>query len=202
VRKTLAVALLVGAAVLAVAPAAQAHNYLVSSTPSAGETLTALPEEFVITTNESLLTLGGQTGGFALQVVDSAGLHYESGCVEVEGASMTMPDPRLGAAGDYTVLWQVVSADGHAVSDSIPFTWAPPAGAEPAVGTAEAPKCGDAAPTTAPTTTPTAEAAPPAEDGGSGIRLADVLWIGGAVLAVLIAVGVAILVLSRRKPSA
>ena len=196
-KKLPAVAVLVGIAVLAVAGPAQAHNYLVASTPSEGQTLTALPDSFVITTNESLLVLDGQTGGFALQVTDAAGLHYETGCVTVEGPSMTMADPRLGAAGAYTVEWQVVSEDGHSVSGSIPFTWQPPAGAEPAEGSATSPTCGDAAPTSAPSQT--AVAAPPATEAPAAIRLGDVLWIGGAIVAVGIAVTVAILVMGRRK---
>lgn len=198
-RRALAAVLLAGVAVLAAAPAAQAHNYLVASTPAAGEKLTELPAQFVITTNESLLVLDGQLGGFALQVTDAAGLHYESGCVKVEGPSMTMDDPQLGAAGAYTLEWQVVSADGHSVSGSIPFTWAPPAGYEPAVGAGSAPSCGDAPPTSAPTAAPTSVAEPPAGGAATPIRLSDVLWIGGAILAVGIAVTVAILVMGRRR---
>jgi methionine-rich copper-binding protein CopC len=201
-RRTLAVLLLTGVAVLAAAPAAEAHNYLVSSTPAAGQTLTELPAQFVITTNDKLLALDGQTGGFALQVVDAAGLHYESGCVEVSGASMTMADPQLGPAGAYTVRWQVVSSDGHTVSDEIPFTWKPPAGADLATGSASAPRCGQTAPTAGPTAAPSvspdAGDAPPTGEAPAAIRLSDVLWIGGALVAVGVAVGVAILVLGRR----
>ena len=190
---------LVVAGVLGTASAAQAHNYLVASTPTAGEKLTALPDAFVITTNEPLLTVGGSTGGFALQVLDAKGLHYETGCVTVEGSSMTMADPRLGAAGAYVVEWQVVSEDGHPVSDSIPFTWAPPADAEPSIGTASAPACGDALPTAEPTDAPSAPpTAPSAPDRSADIPVADVLWIGGALVAVGAAVGIAILVLGRR----
>ena len=200
VAAALAAGALVVAGVLGAASAAQAHNYLVASTPAAGEKLTALPEAFVITTNEPLLTLGGSTGGFALQVLDAKGLHYETGCVTVEGASMTMADPRLGAAGSYVVEWQVVSEDGHAVSDSIPFTWAPPADAEPSIGTASAPACGDALPTAEPTDAPSVEpTAPPVTSEPSDVPVADVLWIGGAVVAVGLAVGIAIVVMGRRR---
>jgi methionine-rich copper-binding protein CopC len=199
-RKTLAVAFLAGVAVLAVAPAAQAHNYLISSTPSADDTLTELPQQFIITTNDNLLKLDGQTGGFALQVVDAAGLHYESGCVDVAGPAMTMDDPLLGAAGDYTVLWQVVSADGHTVSGEIPFTWAPPDGSAAATGSPTAPQCGEEPAATSGATPPPASA-PPAAETPATIRLSDVLWVGGAVLAAGIAAAVAILVLSRRRRS-
>jgi methionine-rich copper-binding protein CopC len=181
-RKALAVALLVGVAVLAAAPAAQAHNYLVASSPVEGETLTTLPDTFFVTTNEDLLALGGSTAGFAFQILDAAGTHYETGCVTVDGATMST-EPRLGEPGAYTVRWQVVSADGHTVSDEIDFTWA--GSATPDDGAAE---CDTVTATSEPQT------APP-----STIALSDVLWIGGAVLAVGIAIAVSIGVLSRKR---
>ncbi len=33
--------------------------------------------------------------------------------------------PALGAPGDYTMLWQAVSSDGHAIDGEIAFSWAP-----------------------------------------------------------------------------
>jgi methionine-rich copper-binding protein CopC len=187
-RKTFAVLLAVGVAVLAAAPAAQAHdalqahNYLIASSPSQGETLTELPESFSVTTNEDLLAIGGSTAGFAFQIVDAAGTHYETGCVTVEGPTMSTV-PRLGEAGDYTALWQVVSADGHTVSGEIDFTW---------TGT-PTPDDGAAECVTF-TSTSEPQATPP-----SAFALSDVLWIGGAVLAVGIAIAVTIAVLSRRR---
>lgn len=188
-RKTLAVALLAGVAVLTAAPAAQAHtaalahNYLVASSPVEGETLTTLPDTFFVTTNEDLLALGGSTAGFAFQILDSTGRHYETGCVTVDGATMST-EPRLGDPGEYTVRWQVVSADGHTVSDEIGFTWAgTPSSAQTA--TCE---------TVTMTPDPEPQTAPP-----STIALSDVLWIGGAVLAVGIAIAVTIGVLSRKR---
>jgi methionine-rich copper-binding protein CopC len=185
-------ALVVGGPVLGIASPAQAHNYLVSSTPVAGETLTELPDAFEITTNEPLLALDG-TGGFAFQVVDAAGLHYESGCVTVDGATMST-EPRLGEAGEYTALWQVVSADGHTVSDTIDFTWAPADGVEASAGAASAPACDDGAAGPATPETSEPQTTPP-----STVPLGDVLWIGGAVLAVGIAIAVTIVLLGRRK---
>jgi methionine-rich copper-binding protein CopC len=182
-RRTLAVALLVGVAVLAAAPAAQAHNFLVASSPVEGETLTTLPETFFVTTNEDLLALGGSTAGFAFQILDAAGTHYETGCVTVEGATMST-EPRLGDPGEYTVRWQVVSADGHTVSDEIDFTWA----GEPS--SAQTATCE----TVTMTQDPEPQTAPP-----STVALSDVLWIGGAVLAVGISIAVTIAILSRRK---
>ncbi len=140
--------LVTAAAALATAPAlllaapAQAHNYLVSSTPAEGETLTALPDRFDITTNEALLDLGGSTGAFALQVTDADGLYYGDGCLDVTGPAMSTA-AALGAPGTYTVQWQVVSADGHSVSDEYAFEWAPTSAGEESAGSAAPPVCGE-----------------------------------------------------------
>ena len=135
-----AITAFVGAAVLLAATPAWAHSEIVDSTPKAGETLTALPDAFSVTASETLLDLGDQ-GVFELQIRDAAGDYYGDGCVEVVDATMSA-EPVLGASGDYTMLWQVVSADGHPVSGEIDFTWQAPADFEPAVGAAEAPRCG------------------------------------------------------------
>ena len=119
---------------------AWAHSEIVDSTPEAGETLTALPDAFSVTASETLLDLDDQ-GVFEPQILDAAGDHYGSGCVEVVDATMSA-EPVLGASGEYTMIWQVVSADGHPVSGEIDFTWEAPADFEPAVGVAEAPRCG------------------------------------------------------------
>ncbi|HEX7834445.1 MAG TPA: copper resistance protein CopC, partial [Pseudolysinimonas sp.] len=109
----------------------------------------------------------------------------------------------LGAPGDYTMLWQAVSEDGHSVSGSIPFSWAPTDAVAPSIGSAEPPVCGQA-PTPTPTpsasgtpATPTAEPTPE-PSAASGIDLATVLWVGGALLAIGIAVAIAIVAAGRR----
>ena len=112
------------AASLFVAAPAFAHDELVDSTPSAGETLTALPEAFSITMNEDLLDLDDKGSGFGILVQDAEGRYYGDGCVAVDGPTMSA-DAVLGAAGEYTFIWQVVSSDGHPTSDEFTFEWAP-----------------------------------------------------------------------------
>jgi methionine-rich copper-binding protein CopC len=178
------------AAVLAVAAPAWAHNYYVSSTPGMNEVLTTLPDEFVVTTNDNLLDLGGSGAGFIMEIVGPDGLYYGDGCVTVSGPSVSMA-AAAGPAGDYTLDWQVISADGHTVSGAVPFTWQPAADAETSTaGAASPPRCGSDA------TAPGGNDAPGqgAEESGT-----DALWIGGAVIAVAIAV-VATLLLLRKKP--
>jgi methionine-rich copper-binding protein CopC len=148
-----AVALSAGAVVLVTAAPAWAHSAIVASTPEDGETLTELPEAFSVTANETLLELGGQ-GVFQLQIRDADGRYYGDGCISVVDATMSA-DPVLGESGDYEMLWQVVSADGHPVSGEIPFSWEAPAGFTPATAHATVPVCGED-PDATPTPTPLA----------------------------------------------
>ena len=187
-RLAAAIALAV-VAVLATAGPASAHNYLVSSTPEAGETLTALPEHFSVTTNEPLLDLGGDGSGFGIEIIDAAGLYYGDGCVTVEGPSVyTLAE--LGEAGTYRLVYQVVSADGHTVSDEFTFDWAPGAEFAASAGSATPGDCnglyarGDGA-----------EAKPDA----ASVDLSAVLGSGGALLADGIAVVVTFIVLRPRS---
>lgn len=133
--------LVLGAAVLFAAAPASAHSSVVASTPAQDEVLSTLPEEFSVTANEPMLVMSGQ-GAFALFVQDDAGLYYGDGCVTIQDATMSTTAPQLGAAGDYVLVWQFVSADGHPVSGEIPFEWAPSASGEIAEGSAQFPSCG------------------------------------------------------------
>ena len=199
----LAVLILAGATVLGLAAPAQAHNFLVSSTPAAGEVVTTLPESISITTNGPLLDLTGDGAGFALQVTDAAGAFYGDGCLTVSGSTLSTP-AALGAAGTYRVVWQVVSEDGHTVSDQFTFEWAPAADAEPATGQAAPPVCGvvpeeTTTPTADATATPGATAEPVTRPEHENASLTDVLWIGGAILAALAAAAIALVVVARRN---
>ena len=200
-RRTALVVSIVGITagfVLAPALPAFAHNYVVSSTPAEGETLSAVPEFFTITTNESMLDLSGAGAGFAIQVTDDSGLFYGDGCVTVQGTTISMPGA-LGAAGAYTMTYQYVSADGHTLSDALAFSFAPADGALVQEGRATAPVCGEvveepsappsAPPSAAPSESATAQpevdetAATDAGDESSTV-LAIAAGIGAAVLVV------------------
>jgi copper resistance protein C len=173
---------------------AAAHNYLVSSTPEAGTTVSDIPEFVVsVTTNEPLLDVSGEAAGFALQVSDSAGAYYGDGCLAVEGATLSTR-AELGAAGEYTVGWQVVSTDGHTVDGSFQFTWEPPNDYVPMTGVAEPPACesdGSAA------TPPAGAAEEPGSSAATGGT--DVLWVLGSIVAVAIVLFGTLLFLTRRR---
>ncbi|MDM4764097.1 copper resistance protein CopC [Galbitalea sp. SE-J8] len=182
------------AAVLAVAAPASAHNYVVSSTPVAGSTLDTLPAEFAVTTNGPLPDASGEGRGFGLLLTDAAGRYYGDGCVTIDGDGISAP-AAIGAAGDYTLTWQVVSTDGHIASGTIPFRWT---GAATSDGSSAVPDCGGKHPLTS-------VVPPSAGARGSAPETVDVsslLWIGGAVLAVLVAVGITLVLVRPRRRAA
>ena len=192
---TLAAAVGATVPVWGAAAPAQAHNYLMSSTPREGETLTTLPKDFVITTNGALLDIGGNGAGFGLQVTDSSGKYFGDGCVTVEGSAVSTA-AALGAAGAYTVTWQAVSTDGHTISDSYGFTWQPPAGFSPSAGGTKVPDCNG---TAAVNERPTPESGTTGAQTVGTATLSTVLWIGGAFLAVAAAVILVLVFTGRRK---
>jgi methionine-rich copper-binding protein CopC len=179
----------------------------VSSEPANGAVLTTLPDQFSVTANETLLDLGGESRGFAMLVIGPDGLYYGDGCVSIQGASMSTA-AALGPAGAYTLDWQLVSTDGHSVSDKIGFTWQPASAAPASEGSANPPTCANASggPDEGTTQSAPAEAAPaepatPTPDRDAVMTASDALWIGGGIGLAGIAALVTILVLTRRHKS-
>ncbi|NEM91699.1 copper resistance CopC family protein [Galbitalea soli] len=185
---------LVAGSVLGLAESASAHNYLISSTPAAGSTLTTLPASFELTTNEPLLDLTGHGAGFAFQVKDAHGSYYGDGCLTVRGPTLST-EAALGAPGAYTVVWQIISADGHTVSGSIPFTWAPTGTVAPAAGHATPQNCGGRSGGQVPVT----QQLPSGGSAAPTANLGIVLGVGGGVLGLGLVVTVILLVAGRRR---
>ena len=120
---------------------ANGHNAVVETLPDAGSTVSDSPVDIRIVTNDKLLDLTGTGSGFAIVVRDENGLYYGDGCVDIGDTHMSATAP-LGLAGDYTVTFQFVSADGHSLSDSFAFTFDPASDHDPATGLDQAPRCG------------------------------------------------------------
>jgi methionine-rich copper-binding protein CopC len=173
---------------LGVASPAAAHNYVVSSTPEDGATITEVPRFFIISASDVMLDLAGDGAGFGLQVTDDEGRYYGDGCITVQGAELSTAGD-LGSAGEYTLTYQFISADGHTVSDSLAFRYEPSAGAVEKVGASSPPQCGS--------TSATAPGDAPANDEASTVVGVIVgIVIGLVALAVLVA-----LVIRRRSGS-
>ncbi|OOB90894.1 copper resistance protein CopC [Rathayibacter sp. VKM Ac-2630] len=105
-----------------------------------GET-TSEVSEISLTFTDNLLDLGGDSDAFAIQDVGPDDRYYSDGCTTLSGPTITAP-AALGAAGAYEVLWQVVSADGHPISETYVFDYAPAVGTPSADGASSAPVCG------------------------------------------------------------
>lgn len=121
------------------APPAAAHNYVVSSDPEADQTRTEPVSTVSLEFNDAIVNLGGGSA-LVLDVTDAAGAHYVTDCPAALDRTLSAP-ATLGGPGTYTVTWRIVSADGHPVSGSYTFDYAPADGGDPAAGTPQA-ACG------------------------------------------------------------
>ena len=190
----------IAALVLLVAAPAYAHNYLVASSPTEGQTLTELPSEFSVSTNDTLLDLAGDGGGFAIQVTNKAGDYFGDGCFTIRDESLST-GASLGEPGDYLMRWQLVSSDGHTISGEIGFDWQPDANQTISEGLDAPPACGGG---TLDEAAPTDENALP-DDGNTEVSPAfdasTVVFIASAIVLVIVT-GVAIFLISvKRKKS-
>jgi methionine-rich copper-binding protein CopC len=178
---------------------AYAHNYVVGTTPAAGSVVSQQPGSVSITTNDNLLDLSGEGTGSAIQVSGPADAprYFGDGCATVDGPTLAT-DVELGQPGEYTVVWQTVSTDGHSISDTFTFTWQPDADQVLAEGSANPAACADGSGTTDATDL---DATDPAADSDPAVGVADLLWIGGALVAILAAIGITLLLL-RKRPTA
>ena len=167
---------LAGAGVLLAAPAALAHDALLEADPAADTTVAELNE---VTLTYSGDPLGGE-GANLVEVMGPDQRYYETACPSLAGPDVTTP-VELGPAGAYQVIWRIVSSDGHPVSGSYTFAYAPDTAGDGASGSAT-PICrpDDAAP-------------PAADQSGESAGTAETgVWIGvgvGAVVLVLVAIG-------------
>ena len=188
-----AAALLLTAGGLIVAAPAGAHDELTSTDPAADSSVETLPEQLTLTFSGELATDAGAT---ELQVTDAAGTALADGDPVVEGTNVTQA--LAGAAsGAVTVLWKVVSSDGHPISGEFGFTVISPPTPTP-TPTATPTPSSSATPSDTPTPepTPTPTVAPePAESGSAALP-----WvIGGLLLLAAVGGAVTYLLVSRAR---
>ena len=189
-RAALTALVVVGATLGAATAPAFAHNSVVDISPAPGSVITEQPGAIKITTNDNLLDLSGEGAGSAMQVSgpSDAPRYYGDGCATVFGPTLEA-EVQLGQPGEYTVVWQTVSTDGHSISDSFTFTWQPDPSQVLDEGSASAPTCATSGTETG--VADTGAAASDAADAGTGSAAqgSDLLWIGGALVAILVAIG-------------
>jgi hypothetical protein len=175
-------AALVAVLLIAIFPGtAAAHAQLLDSTPTADETVIALPPAISLTFDDELTT----TSSFL--VVDASGATLATGAVDPAAPrTMTAPTPNL-PNGRYEVRWTAGTADGHIERGTYAFTVALATAAPATPGpTPTATVAASLSPTAGPSqSTDAASPAPSVGDaGGSGS--------GGDVVVPIIAAAVVV----------
>ncbi|MDY0910023.1 copper resistance CopC family protein [Microbacterium sp. CFBP9034] len=184
--------LLAALALLLTASPASAHDELLGSDPANGAELDAVPAALTLTFSGAI---AADEGASEVQVTDAAGTSLVAGAPVAQDNVLTQPLAGE-ASGAVTVLWKVVSSDGHPISGQFTFTVTPaPAPTETSTPAPTATETAEPTPSVEPT--PTAEPLP--ED--PLMEAADMRpWLIGGILALLaLAGGIIYLVVSRKR---
>ena len=177
-------ALFFAAAVLSAAAPASAHDAAESSSPAQGATVATPPEKVSVTFNNDPLALGSQ-----IQVKDAAGTSWAEGPVEIVD-NVASQKLRAGApAGQFTVVWRVVSSDSHPIEGTFTFTATAGAGRVPGLRVRAARRTPAKAPTAGTAQPGTTTAPEPAPDAAEPFPWSLVLFAGTA-LGILVALAV------------
>lgn len=188
----LAAGLLAAFLVLLSPAPASAHDALVSSSPAADESVETVPAELTLTFSAKLIDGEGAT-----EVVVTApdGTSLTDGQATVDGAIVTQPLRGSGPAGEYHVIWKVVSSDGHPTSGEYSFTVT--VGDEETATEEPSASPTTAAPTVEQTAAPEATTAPPADaddvDGSSAW-----IWVLSGI-GILVVAGVIVWLVVRGR---
>ncbi|MFE7844623.1 copper resistance protein CopC [Microbacterium sp. NPDC057407] len=179
-------AALAAAFVLALLPAAsaEAHDEFLGSTPAPDSTVDAVPDDLTLTFSGAIAT---DPGASEVAVTDASGASLIDGSPTAQDNVLTQP-LRGEASGIVTVLWKVVSSDGHPISGQFSFTVTAASPSPTASPTATA--------TPEPTPTPSASATTTATPVPAGDATVAEAWpwilagllvaaVGGAVLYLL-----------------
>ncbi len=121
-RRTAAIisTLLIVCANLFLGSAASAHDDIESVQPAAGSSVSAGIVDLNITFNEEVMNTSDGSG-FEVVVSNAEGQLQSVGCVSPMGNTLSAR-AAIASAGDYTVSWRSVSADGHPIEGSYKFS--------------------------------------------------------------------------------
>jgi copper resistance protein C len=111
----LAAAIVGGLLVLAIAPIADAHAVLESSSPRDGAVIAELPDRVTLAFDENVATPA------FVNVVAPDGSNVATGDPAILDNTVTQAVDPPGEAGTYQMSYRVVSADGHPVSATLTF---------------------------------------------------------------------------------
>ena len=186
-------------AALTAAPAALAHDELVSSTPADGTVLEEAPAELELVFSSELMDIGNK-----VIVADANGTDLVESEPVLNRETLVQALPAL-ENGAYQVNWRAVSSDGHPITGTFSFTVDAPVPADaqtsaPAVAPTET---AAASATAEPTAEPTTEASGAAATEKSAAS--HVPWaLGGAAVGAVVGIAVwaAVLRLKKRRTGA
>ena len=109
-------ALAFAAALLFGAAPASAHDVAESTSPASGATVAEVPASVSVTFNNRPLAIGSGMS------VTAGGENWADGAVQIID-NQAVQKLRPGApAGEYTVVWRVVSSDSHPIEGTFTFT--------------------------------------------------------------------------------
>ncbi|MGH3767544.1 MAG: copper resistance CopC family protein [Pseudonocardiaceae bacterium] len=97
------------------------HNELLSTVPPEGAQLSTGPARVILT-----FDLPAQRGFSTIIITGPDGNQWQAGPATEDGTTVSAPVRPLGPAGDYTVAWRIISADGHPVRATLKFTLTTP----------------------------------------------------------------------------
>lgn len=120
----LATTIALALALLGAAPAS-AHAQLLETDPAEGAEVAEAPAQIVLTFNENIEQIGSD-----VVITDAQGTEVQDGDPQIDGHDVTQALVDDRPAGQYTVQWRVVSADGHPISGEFSFDAAAAAGGE------------------------------------------------------------------------
>ncbi len=178
---------------------ASAHASLIGANPEDGATVRTPPTEVSLEFSEEV------SEPAFVSVTTADGLDVTGGRVAVDGATVTRPLAAAATAGESTIAYRVVSADGHPIEGETTFTASEPAPApkastqpredDGAATPSPTDQPSEAAPSDAPTTAETEPAASQTDESDEGGVSPTVVIVG---VVVLVAV-VTLLMLARRR---
>lgn len=172
---------------------AAAHDALIDSSPAADSTVDTLPEELTLTFSAALI---GGDGSTEIVVTDAAGESVTDGPAALDGALVTQPLVAEADAGEYHVLWKVVSSDGHPTSGEFGFTVT-----TSTLPTSEPSTAPSAEETVAPVPDETQTTAPAEDPNMESEASFSPGWLIAGAVVLLIVVFLLFLLLRRRRPA-
>lgn len=176
-------ALLTAAAVVLLgAPAALAHDHLLSSDPGDGASVQTAPSAITLEFSDSPQPVSPR-----VRVTAADGTVVADGEPSIDGTRVSLPLPQGTPTGRMTVQWRVVSHDGHPIEGTFGFDVAQGSAPVAAGATPSASASASPSPTTA-ASGPTAAADSTADTGLSPAVIAIVV----VVLLALIGLGFAL----------